>query len=50
MHKHRRLPFAHRQLGTVFDLVAFTLKPPDHRVATVIDPMDDVDKLAGDEI
>ena len=32
----RRLTFAHRQLGAVFDFVAFALEAPDHRVAGVI--------------
>ena len=45
-----RLPFAHGQLGTVFDRVALTLEAPDHRVAGVIDPVDDVDELAFEEI
>ena len=50
MHKDRRLPLAHRQLGAVFDLMAFTLKPPDHRVAGVVGPVNDVDELAREEI
>ena len=45
MHKYSGLSFAHGQLGAVFDFMAFTLEPPDHRVASVIDPMDDVDEL-----
>jgi hypothetical protein len=30
--------------------VALTLEAPDHRVAGVIDPVDDVDELAFEEI
>ncbi len=50
MHKNRRLTFADRQLGPIFDLVVFTLKSPDHGVAGVVSPMDDVDKLARQKI
>ena len=46
VHEHCRLSFAHRQLGTVLDLMTLTLKPPDHRVTGVVDPMDDVDEFA----
>ena len=44
------LAFAHGKLGTVFDFVAFALEPPDHRVACVICPMNDVDEFACQKI
>ena len=50
MDEHRRLPFAHRQLGAVFDRMALTLEPPDHRVARVVGPVDDVDQFTLEEI
>ena len=50
MHEDRRLTLAHGQLGAVLDLVALTLEPPDHRVAGVIGPVDDVDELARQKI
>ncbi len=50
VHKHRRLTFANRQLGAVFDLVAFTFEPHDHCVAGVIHPMDHIDELAGEKV
>ena len=42
MHKYRRLSFADRQFGTVFDLMAFALKTPDDGVAAIVCPFDDV--------
>jgi len=50
VYEHGRLAFAHSELGAVFDLMALTLEPPDHRVAGVISPVDDVDELAGEKI
>ena len=44
------LTFANGQLGAVFDGVAAAFKPPDHRVAGVVGPFDDVDELAREEI
>ena len=46
----RGLAFAHGQLGAVLDLVALALEAPDHRVAGVVGPVDDVDELAGQEV
>ncbi len=48
--EHRSLTLADGQLGTVFDLVAFALKTPDHRIAGVIGPVDNVDELAREKI
>ena len=42
----RGLPLAHGQLGAVLDLVAVALEAPDHRVAGVVGPFDDVDELS----
>ena len=50
MYKDRGLPLAHSQLGAVFDLMAFTLKPPNHGVTGVVGPVNDIDELAGEEI
>jgi|GEM_PF-3067675 len=50
MHEHRRLAFAHRQLGAVFDRLAPAFKAPDHRVARVIQPLDDINEFAFEEI
>ena len=47
VHKHSCLPLAHRQFGTVFDLVFFALKSPNHSVAGVIHPVDHINKFAG---
>ena len=44
--KDRRLTFAHRQFGTVFDFVTFPLKAVDQCVACVVRPVDDVDELS----
>ena len=46
----RRLAFAHRQLGAVLDRLAAAVKAPDHRVARVVQPGDDVDEFAFEEI
>ena len=48
--KDRRLAFAHRQLGAVFDLVPLAFEAPDHGVAGVVGPVDDVDELASEKI
>ncbi len=48
MHEDRRLPFADGQFGAVFDLIAMTLKPPDHGIAAVVRPFDDIDELTGE--
>ena len=45
VHEDGGLPFAHCQLGAVLDFMAFTLEAPDHGVAGVIRPVDDVDEL-----
>ena len=50
MHKGGDLAFAHRQLCTVFDFVAFALEPPYQRVTRIVGPVNDVDKLAGEKI
>ena len=50
MHKYRCLTFADRQLGTVFDCMAFALKTHDHRIAGIIGPVDDVDEFAFEKI
>ena len=50
MHENRRLPFADRQLGAVFDRLPAPLEPPDHGVAGVIQPRDDVDEFAFEKI
>ncbi|KUP94719.1 hypothetical protein TRIHO_03910 [Tritonibacter horizontis] len=48
--EHRRLAFAHRQLGAVFDGVAFPFKPGDHRMPRIVRPMDDVDKFPFEKV
>ena len=50
MHEHGRLTFAHSQLCTIFNLVGFAFKAPNHGVAGVIGPFDNVDKLSGQKI
>ena len=50
MHEHGGLTFAYGQLGAVLDLVIFAFETPDHRVACVIHPMNDVDEFSGQKI
>ena len=47
--EHRRLPLANGQFGAVFDGIVAPFKPPDHRVAGVIGPIDDIDEFALEE-
>ena len=44
------LSFTNRQLGAVLDLMPLTLKAPDHGVAGVVHPVNDVDEFAGQKI
>ena len=46
----RGLALAHGELGAVLDGVALALEAPDDGVAGVVDPVDDVDELAAEEI
>ncbi len=50
MDEDRRLPLAHGQLGAVLDRVPAGLEPPDHGVAAVVRPGDDLDELAGEKV
>ena len=50
VYKHSRLPFADCQLGTVLDFVIVPFEPPDHRVAGVIGPVNNVDELTAQKI
>jgi hypothetical protein len=45
--ENRRLTGPYCQFSAIFDLVAFAFKPPDHGIAGVIHPMNDVDEFAG---
>src|SRR5262245_24457009 len=44
--KNRRLPFPHRQLCAVFDLIVIALESIHHRVVGIVRPLNDIDKLA----
>ena len=50
MYKNCSLTFAHRQLGAVFDLMGLAFKPPDHGVAAVIGPVNDIDEFAFEKV
>jgi len=43
--ENRCLPFANGQLGTVFDFIAIALKAPNHCIAVIACPFDDIDKF-----
>ena len=46
VYEHGCLPFAHCQLCAVFDGVAVAFKPPNHRIARLVQPSDNVYKFA----
>ena len=45
-HEDRQLAGSHDELRSLLDLVLIARKPPDERVARVIEPLDDVDQFA----
>lgn len=46
--ERRHLPFAHHQLGAVFDLVVVALEAIHQRIVAVVEPFDDVDQFGGE--
>src|SRR2546423_8804582 len=47
MNKHGRLRFAHDQLRAVFDLLIANGKAIRHRVARIVEPLNNFDELRG---
>src|SRR5256885_16386489 len=47
MNKHGRLRFAHDQLRAVFDLLIANRKAIKHRVARIVEPLNNFDELRG---
>ena len=50
MDENGGLAFANGQLGAVFDRVADGRIAPDHRVARIVRPFDDLDELAAENV
>ena len=47
--EQRRLPRTHDELRAVLDLLLRPRETLHHRVARLVEPLDDVDQLAGNE-